>query len=93
VAVAPPVLGAIRLTKRRFGRHAENVSTAEVGSVLAHVVEEANVYGVQLPNHDGRAGCAAIPAHVKLNLDAVASHVNKELPKYARPLFLRIVPS
>ena len=23
-------------------------------------VKEANVYGVQLPNHDGRAGCAAL---------------------------------
>jgi hypothetical protein len=23
-------------------------------------IVEANVYGVQLPNHDGRAGCAAI---------------------------------
>jgi hypothetical protein len=23
-------------------------------------VIDANVYGVQLPNHDGRAGCAAL---------------------------------
>jgi acyl-CoA synthetase (AMP-forming)/AMP-acid ligase II len=40
----------------------ENVSTAEVADVLGRFpgVMEANVYGVQLPGHDGRAGCAAI---------------------------------
>jgi acyl-CoA synthetase (AMP-forming)/AMP-acid ligase II len=40
----------------------ENVSTAEVAEVLGHYpgVVEANVYGVLLPNHDGRAGCAAL---------------------------------
>ena len=40
----------------------ENVSTAEVAEVLGRYpgVVEANVYGVQLPSHDGRAGCAAL---------------------------------
>jgi acyl-CoA synthetase (AMP-forming)/AMP-acid ligase II len=40
----------------------ENVSTAEVAEVLGKYpgVVEANVYGVQLPSHDGRAGCAAV---------------------------------
>jgi acyl-CoA synthetase (AMP-forming)/AMP-acid ligase II len=40
----------------------ENVSTAEVSEVLGKFpgVVEANVYGVALPGHDGRAGCAAI---------------------------------
>lgn len=40
----------------------ENVSTAEVGEVVGRYpgVVEANVYGVALPKHDGRAGCAAI---------------------------------
>jgi acyl-CoA synthetase (AMP-forming)/AMP-acid ligase II len=40
----------------------ENVSTAEVAEVLGKFpgIVEANVYGVSLPNHDGRAGCAAI---------------------------------
>lgn len=54
----------------------ENVSTAEVSEVLGKYpgVVEANVYGVALPNHDGRAGCAAIfidPAHQK-NFDYAA---------------------
>ena len=40
----------------------ENVSTAEVAEVLGRFpgVVEANVYGVSLPSHDGRAGCAAV---------------------------------
>lgn len=40
----------------------ENVSTAEVAEVLGKYpgVVEANVYGVKLPSHDGRAGCAAV---------------------------------
>lgn len=40
----------------------ENVSTAEVAEVLGKYpgVVEANVYGVSLPSHDGRAGCAAV---------------------------------
>lgn len=40
----------------------ENVSTSEVAGILgSHPdVAEANVYGVQLPHHEGRAGCAAI---------------------------------
>src|SRR3954454_10164130 len=40
----------------------ENVSTAEVAEVVGKFpgVVEANVYGVALPKHDGRAGCAAI---------------------------------
>lgn len=48
----------------------ENVSTAEVAEVLGRYpgVVEANVYGVALPSHDGRAGCAAVyidPSHAK----------------------------
>jgi acyl-CoA synthetase (AMP-forming)/AMP-acid ligase II len=45
-----------------FRWHGENVSTAEVAEVLGRFpgVVEANVYGVALPSHDGRAGCAAI---------------------------------
>jgi acyl-CoA synthetase (AMP-forming)/AMP-acid ligase II len=40
----------------------ENVSTAEVSEVLGRYpgVLEANVYGVQLPGHDGKAGAAAL---------------------------------
>ena len=75
----------------------ENVSTAEVSSVLGthpHI-HEANVYGVEVPNHDGRAGCAAILFDTEDVgeglLDTVAAHVRGSLPRYAVPSFLRIV--
>lgn len=75
----------------------ENVSTAEVSEVIGNYpgVVEANVYGVQLPNHDGRAGCAAIyidPAQ-RQNFDfaGLLKYTREKLPKYAVPLFVRIV--
>lgn len=73
----------------------ENVSTAEVSEAMCKhpSVKEANVYGVSLPHHDGRAGCAAV--HLASDptpemMQDIATHVRAELPKYARPLFLRI---
>jgi acyl-CoA synthetase (AMP-forming)/AMP-acid ligase II len=80
-----------------FILESENVSTAEVSEAIgSHPdVNEANVYGVQLPNHDGRAGCAAlvVPGE-KLN-DALAKdlvdHARRRLPRYAVPLFLRMM--
>ncbi|TVY21745.1 Fatty acid transporter protein [Lachnellula arida] len=78
-----------------FRWKAENVSTNEVSEALGHhaSVTEANVYGVELPHHDGRAGCVAIvladePSE-KLMRD-LATHVHGRLPKFAVPLFLRI---
>ncbi|KAI1100505.1 acetyl-CoA synthetase-like protein [Jackrogersella minutella] len=79
-----------------FRWKSENVATTEVSEALgAHdAVQEANVYGVQLPNHDGRAGCAAIKfAQEQPNdmlLQSLADHVRSKLPKYAVPLFLRV---
>ncbi|KAF8859354.1 long-chain fatty acid transporter-like protein [Acephala macrosclerotiorum] len=75
----------------------ENVSTAEVAEVLGKYpgVVEANVYGVDLPSHDGRAGCAAVfidPA-VKNNFGfaGLLKYARHHLPKYAVPVFIRIV--
>ena len=70
----------------------ENVATSEVSQVLTEYpgVVEANVYGVAIPGTDGRAGMAAIVADEKLNLADFRAHLNKRLPGYARPLFLRI---
>lgn len=59
----------------------------------SEVVDEANVYGVLVPNNDGRAGCAAIPTTATVDFDNLAKHVVKRLPNYAQPLFLRIVPA
>lgn len=78
-----------------FRWKSENVSTNEVAEALGvhPAIVEANVYGVEVPNHDGRAGCVAMVFNQDLNqklLDSVASHVRAKLPKYAVPIFLRV---
>ena len=73
----------------------ENVSTAEVADVLGKYpgISEANVYGVEVPGYEGRAGCAAIDAKSAKGLDyaGLARHVGQKLPVYAAPVFIRIV--
>jgi len=70
----------------------ENVSTTEVEEAVGQFegVLETNVYGVAVPGRDGRAGMAAIVAKDNLNLTALRDHLARELPEYARPVFLRI---
>jgi fatty-acyl-CoA synthase len=70
----------------------ENVSTTEVEEAVGQFegVLEANVYGVTVPGHDGRAGMAAIVAKDNLNLTALRDHLAQRLPEYARPVFLRV---
>ncbi|XP_002741022.2 long-chain fatty acid transport protein 2-like [Saccoglossus kowalevskii] len=72
----------------------ENVSTTEVASVLTMFpgINEANVYGVQVPGQDGRAGMAAIVFNDEQECDMqqLYNHVTKALPLYACPMFLRI---
>lgn len=80
-----------------FRWKSENVSTAEVSEVLGLHPEilEANVYGVELPHHDGRAGCAAVHFEGDVVneavLESVGEHATKKLPKYSVPIFLRVV--
>jgi len=70
----------------------ENVSTSEVATLVnrAPGVLESNVYGVVVPQSDGRAGMASLRVAPDFDLQAFAEHVARELPKYARPLFLRL---
>lgn len=70
----------------------ENVSTAEVAAVLGACagVLEANVYGVEVPEADGRAGMATLVVDDDFDTAAVQHHVEANLASYARPLFLRI---
>ncbi|KAL2146427.1 hypothetical protein VTI28DRAFT_3896 [Corynascus sepedonium] len=85
-----------------FRWKSENVSTAEVAQVvgLHPAVLEANVYGVELPGHEGRAGCAAVVFQPSAlvsgssspsdeTLKTLAKHVRAGLPRYALPLFVR----
>jgi len=70
----------------------ENVSTNEVAEVLGvhpHVIQ-ANVYGVEVADHSGKAGMAALIIEDGFDLDALHAHVHRELPHYARPLFIRL---
>lgn len=87
-----------------FRWKSENVSTAEVAQAIGlhQAIQESNVYGVELPHHEGRAGCAAVifkpsalvgegGAPSSETLKTLAQHVRAELPKYALPLFLRVL--
>ena len=75
----------------------ENVSTAEVAEALGKYrgIHEANVYGVLLPGHDGRAGCAAVAIDQSerkaFDWKAFANFARQNLPKYAVPIFIRVV--
>ncbi|MEO8301345.1 MAG: long-chain-acyl-CoA synthetase [Rhizomicrobium sp.] len=73
----------------------ENVSTGEVGEVLAAVsgVREANVYGVTVPGVDGRAGMAALVADGDFSFDDLSFRLKARLAPYARPIFLRLSSS
>jgi fatty-acyl-CoA synthase len=70
----------------------ENVATSEVAAVLRACpgVSQAIVYGVAVPGADGRAGMALLKTDERFDLDALARRLEK-LPRYARPLFLRLV--
>ena len=71
----------------------ENVSTNEVADIVdaAMGVSEANVYGVEIPKADGRAGMAAISVDDEFDLDSFAQWVETKLASYQRPLFLRLL--
>ena len=70
----------------------ENVSTTEVAAVIAACrgVSEVAVYGVRVPNADGRAGMAALVVTAGFELAELHRTVAAALPAYARPVFLRI---
>lgn len=70
----------------------ENVSTFEVSEAICEFpgVREANVYGVCIPESDGRAGMAAVVSENSLDLSLFRAHLDRRLPSYARPLFLRL---
>jgi fatty-acyl-CoA synthase len=74
----------------------ENVATTEVAEVLSVLpeVDEVNVYGVEVPGADGRAGMASVVPHegASIDLDAFFKATERDLASYARPVFLRIQP-
>lgn len=73
----------------------ENVATTEVEEITNQFdqITQSVVYGVQVPNADGRVGMAAITLNTDLNhfdTKNFAHHVSEKLPNYAVPRFIRI---
>ena len=75
----------------------ENVSTNEVGEIINGFdqIKFCNVFGVEIPGADGRAGMAAVTLQdgvAALDLEAFSTFLRSSLPPYAVPLFVRIQP-
>lgn len=71
----------------------ENVSTSEVSNVLQAYagLELITVYGVTVPDHEGRAGMAAIVMQDEQLFDPEAFYqLAQLLPRYAMPVFVRV---
>nr|XP_023687699.1 long-chain fatty acid transport protein 4 [Paramormyrops kingsleyae] len=72
----------------------ENVSTTEVEGTLSRLLDmkDVVVYGVEIPRSEGKAGMAAIadPSH-ETDLEKFAQELERVLPAYARPVFLRFL--
>jgi fatty-acyl-CoA synthase len=70
----------------------ENVATSEVAEALSVFpgIQEANVYGVAVPGTDGRAGMASLVTANPIDLNIFKLFLDKNLPAYARPIFLRM---
>jgi fatty-acyl-CoA synthase len=67
----------------------ENVAAAEVAAALSACpgVIDALVYGVKVPGHEGRAGMAALVGSFDWR---DLEHAFEALPRWARPVFLRV---
>jgi fatty-acyl-CoA synthase len=74
--------------------NSENVSTAEVTDQLGDFpgMEALTIYGVKVPGHEGRAGMAAVVMQPGHEFDPAAfwAFAAQRLPRYARPLFVRL---
>jgi fatty-acyl-CoA synthase len=73
----------------------ENVSTNEVAEHLlaSPGVHEANVYGVAVDGIEGRAGMAGLVVGPDFDIKTFGEGVARDLPLYAQPLFVRILPA
>ncbi|XP_053320715.1 long-chain fatty acid transport protein 2-like [Spea bombifrons] len=72
----------------------ENVATTEVADIVGMVdfIEEANAFGVTVPDHEGRIGMVSIKLREGKEFDGEKLYKNilDYLPNYARPRFVRI---
>ncbi|KAL7824484.1 hypothetical protein AOLI_G00328860 [Acnodon oligacanthus] len=78
-----------------FRWRGENVSTTEVEGVLSSLLNQTDVavYGVSVPGVEGKAGMAAIADSTgSFDCETFLQEVQKSLPSYACPVFLRLSP-
>ncbi|NWN91244.1 long-chain-acyl-CoA synthetase [Marinobacter adhaerens] len=71
----------------------ENVSTNEVENIIdgSGMVKEAIVYGVEIPNTNGKAGMVTlVPSGNNFDPDKLLSYLQDNLPAYAVPVFMRV---
>lgn len=76
----------------------ENVSTTEVEVMVDGYqgVVETVVYGVEIPNTNGRCGMASLRLSVpedRFDFKGMVKYLRQELPAYAVPVFLRLAES
>ncbi|EPS42220.1 hypothetical protein H072_3957 [Dactylellina haptotyla CBS 200.50] len=78
----------------------ENISTMEVSNAInshpRQIVQDSVVFGVPLPKHDGNAGVAAVVlspdvSEDQATFDDLLKFLQGSLPKYAVPLFIRVI--
>ena len=77
-----------------FRWKSENVSTNEVAEILNSFdqVNMANVFGVKVPNSEGRAGMVAFNCELnEFRWQDFSNFVSEKLPSYAQPVFVRII--
>ncbi|OQV18644.1 Long-chain fatty acid transport protein 4 [Hypsibius exemplaris] len=69
----------------------ENVSTTEVEGVITKLLDYADVvvYGVEVPDHDGKAGMLCIAGDADEHVGKLYEKFAGQLPSYAIPVFLR----
>ena len=70
------------------------MSTNEVSEAISAFkgIDEVNVYGVEVPNQDGRAGMASLVVNDDFNLEKLYEYLSEQLPVYSVPVFIRISP-
>ncbi len=75
----------------------ENVSTTEVTEALGayEAAEMINIYGIEVPGHEGRAGMAAIQLKPDMEFDPQTFYrlAEENLAAYALPQFIRVSDS
>ncbi|PXX89874.1 long-chain-acyl-CoA synthetase [Marinobacter vulgaris] len=73
----------------------ENVSTTEVENILdgSGMVEEAIVFGVEIPDTNGKAGMVTLVPHCSgeaFDANRLFRYLTDNLPPYAVPVFVRV---